>query len=150
MSQYLHFTQVQLTQLLHFCKNDPPTPPPPPQKKMHSVDWTEVKKFMKSQLINCYNTKSESIKYHILLALNMGTCISWLWWWAGWPISFCRPTSDTPLANTNRVTNLGEDGEKKDELTGNVKIRTRKKFLTVSKACGATFWPTIYMHVCKN
>ena len=75
----------------------------PPTQKMHCVDWTEVKKFMRSQppLINCYNTKSESIKYHILLALNMGTCISWLWWWAGWPISFCRPTRDTPLANTN-------------------------------------------------
>ena len=51
--------------------------------------------------LNGVNFSSSASKIYakcVSLAALMGTCISCLWWWAGWPSLFCGPTQEPALA----------------------------------------------------
>ena len=59
---------------------------------------------------------------------------------AGWPILFCEPTQEPVLAIANAGKNQRGFGKNAGEWTGRVEIR--KKFLAVSIAYMAVYWPT--------
>ena len=60
------------------------------QKSVHSINHQNISD---SQL---WCTVWEPV--YIPWALNTGTCIGRLWWWAGWPVLFCGPTQGPALA----------------------------------------------------
>ena len=61
---------------------------------------------------------------------------------AGWPILFCKPTQELVLDTANAGKKSGEVLQKMQVNGLEGRNKARKKFLTVSVACMAIYWPT--------
>ena len=60
----------------------------------------------------------------------------------GWPILFCGPTLEPVLATANAGEKKSGEVLEKNAGEWNGRVEIKKKFLAVSVACMAIYWPT--------
>ena len=102
--------------------------------------WTQTSLYLQVIHFTSHHTTSHIVVFCLAFLDSAGTQHGNLPL-AGRPILFCGPTQEPALATANEGKNRERFWKKNAcEWTGRVEIR--KKFLAVSVACMAMYWPT--------